>query len=122
MSKYVIKEITNVKMIIPKMELVKKNKPVPKLVTKEEYYEFLKASREHICISYNIGPADTYVTKDKYGNVIASVYYYVEESYHINPELMQLGIELERYIEDEFKKVGEETIDLGDCKSCNMDS
>lgn len=122
MSKYVISEITNVTLVMPKTELVQKNKPKSIQTTKEEYQSFLKENAKYIYESYNIASADTYVVKDKYGNVIASVYYYMEEMYSINPELLKLGMEKHKYIEDEFKKVGEERIELGNLKSCSMES
>lgn len=121
-KKYVIQSIKNVTLIVPKMELIEKNKPKSMQVSKEEYQSFLKENAKYIYESYNVAPADTYVVKDKYGNVIASVYYYMEETYSINPELLKLGIEKRRIIEDEFKKIGEDRIELGDIESCNMES
>jgi len=119
-KKYEIKEILSMELIIPEVEIVKQNIPSQIQVSKEEFDEFLKVNKEYINETYINAPADVFVVKDFYGNVIARHYFYVEKTYHINPELLKLGMETESHIENDTRIIGEKRIDLGVPKPCSL--
>jgi len=118
--KYVIKEIKNMTLIIPEVEVVKQNIPSQIEVSKEEFEEFLNVNARYLNESYVNAPADVFIVKDFYGNIVARHYFYVEKTYYINPELLKLGLEKKLYIENETRIVDENRIDLGVPKSCGL--
>ena len=107
-----IASIDGITLVIPQAKITKQNIPNKQVVSKEHFYEFLHKNKEHIGKAYNSPVADLYIVQDKYGNIIASVYYYMEKTYSINPELLELGIKNKKFIENEYKIIGEQRIKM----------
>lgn len=120
-KKYVIEKISNFEIIVPEIEIIERNIPYSINVNKKEYKNFLKENSKYIGESYSNTAVDSYVVKDKYGNMIARVYFYMEPEYYINPELLKLGIEKKTLIENKTRQIGETRIDLGEIKPCKLE-
>jgi len=122
-KKYAIKEILDMKMIIPQIEIVEKLKPDHIKVSKEEYQDFMSKNDEYIK-DYELNTVSERIFYyDFYENMIGGVEFSNYDNrgeYYINPELFQLGIEKKMEINNITKVVGEEVIELGVPKSCDI--
>lgn len=122
MAKYAIKDISDIKLILPKLKTIKQNKPAAIKVSRKEYIQFLNNNSQYIKERHLNTVCDNYIIKDLYGNKVAYVNYYIEVNYYINPKLLKLGLKEKKYIENEYEKIGEEFIDLGDFKSISLNN
>lgn len=112
-KKYDIKSIKGLKFIAPKTKLIKKNKPDFIKVTENEYLQFIEKNKEYIKSSHINTVSEKLFVEDYYENIIAGVDFCVYETnkkFYINPELLKLGIEKKKKIDDEREVIGEDVV------------
>lgn len=121
MTKYGIKNVTELKFISPEVELIKQNKPDYIKVVKDQYLKFLNDNNEYIKEGMLNTVADSYSVVDFYDNVIAgNTFYGGVDCYYINPELLKLSLEQKKYIKNEYKVIGEKVISFGKIEPVNI--